>query len=118
MKIRLKRLIALFAVCLIFSAFFCSCSKKDNYPDATKDFFVNDFANVLSDSTKNEIMSRSAALSENENVKAQAVVATVKTTGNEEISDYALNLGRKWGIGDKDKDNGVLILLATEQRKI
>lgn len=118
MKKNFKKFSGLLALLLVIQALFCSCSESQKYPDATKEFFVNDFANVLSDSTKSEIMSRSAALSENEEVKAQAVVVTVKDTGDEEISDYALNLGREWGVGDSEKNNGVLIVLATEQREI
>ena len=119
MKIRFKRFLSLFAVIILIIVPLCGCSiEESGYPKATSDFFVNDFAGVLSDQTKSEIMSRSAALSENEKVKAQAVVVTVKDTGGEDIADYALNLGREWGVGDKDKNNGVVILLATEQREI
>lgn len=119
MKTSFKKILSLFAVVILTLFSFCGCSSEESgYPKATSDFFVNDFAGVLSDQTKSEIMSRSAALSENEKVGAQAVVVTVKDTGGEDIADYALNLGREWGVGDKDKNNGVVILLATEQREI
>ena len=119
MKINFKKFLSLFAVIILIIVPLSGCSSEESgYPKATSDFFVNDFAGVLSDQTKSEIMSRSAALSENEKVKAQAVVVTVKDTGGEDIADYALNLGREGGVGDKDKNNGVVILLATEQREI
>jgi len=46
------------------------------------------------------------------------VVVTVKDMGGMTVEDYAHRLFRKWGIGDRDRDNGVLILVALEERKI
>jgi uncharacterized protein len=59
--------------------------------------------------------------------KAQAVyaqtgrafaVATVKSLEGYPIEDYAYRLGRAWGLGQKDKDNGVLLLVAPNDRKV
>ena len=51
--------------------------------------------------------------------KAQAtvVVATVKSTDGEDIFNYSVEMYQKWGIGQKGKDRGVLILLAVQDRK-
>ena len=49
---------------------------------------------------------------------AQLVVLTVDSTDGEDISDYAVEVGRKWGIGSKDKNNGVLIVLSVSDRKV
>ena len=46
------------------------------------------------------------------------VTVTVKSLNGEEPADYALNLGRQWGVGQKDNDNGVVILLSTAERQI
>ncbi len=97
----------------------CSGSKKaqkDLYPEPTDKFFVNDFANVISDTAEEEIYSRGVAL--NNKTEAQAVVVTVDTVGDEEIADYALKLGRDWGIGAEKEDNGILILLAVADREV
>ena len=51
--------------------------------------------------------------------KAQAsvVVVTIKSTDGEDIFDYSVELYQKWGIGQKGKDRGVLILLAVQDHK-
>lgn len=48
----------------------------------------------------------------------QVVVATVKSLGGNTIEDYGYQLGRHWGIGQKDKDNGVILLVAPNDRKV
>lgn len=48
----------------------------------------------------------------------QVAVAVVKSTGNATLENYSIDLARSWGIGDKDKDNGVLILIALEDRTL
>lgn len=47
----------------------------------------------------------------------QIAVLTVTTLQNESIEDVANQVFRTWGIGDKDRNDGVLILIATEDRK-
>lgn len=48
----------------------------------------------------------------------QIVVATVKDLQGYSIADYANRLGRHWGIGQKDKDNGVVLLIAPNEREV
>jgi uncharacterized protein len=48
----------------------------------------------------------------------QIVVVTVKSLQGYEIEEFAYQLGRKWGIGQKDKDNGVLLVVAPNERKV
>lgn len=48
----------------------------------------------------------------------QVAVAVVRTTGNRSIEDYGIDLAREWGVGEKGDDNGVLLLIATEDRKL
>lgn len=48
----------------------------------------------------------------------QLVVVTVKSLQGYEIEEFALQLGRKWGIGQKGKDNGVLLVVAPNERKV
>ena len=49
---------------------------------------------------------------------AQVVLVTVETLNGETPAEYALELGRKWGVGNKDSDNGIVVLLSTEEREI
>ena len=49
---------------------------------------------------------------------AQVVVLTVTTLDGNDITEYAMEIARAWGIGDKEEDNGVLILLSTGDREV
>ena len=84
-------------------------------PQPTSDFYVNDFANVLSDSTEKMILQDSAALADK--TGAQVVVVTIDSLDGQVLETYSLDLLRSWGIGAKDKNNGVLILLSIGDRK-
>ena len=85
-------------------------------PEPTDNFFVNDFANVISNENEKEIMQIGADLYKQ--TTAQIVVVTIDSLDGEEIRDYALQLGREWGIGDNNKNNGIVILLSVNDRKV
>lgn len=82
----------------------------------TKEFYINDNASVLSEETCAYILEHSASLASE--TGAQLVVLTVSSLDGKPINKYALDIARSWGIGNAEKDNGVLILLATEDREI
>ena len=48
----------------------------------------------------------------------QIAVAVIDSTGNATLENYSIDLARTWGIGDKEKDNGVLLLIALEDRTL
>lgn len=48
----------------------------------------------------------------------QLVLLTLQTLQGYEIEEYAYQLGRHWGIGQKGKDNGVLLIVAPNERKV
>ena len=79
-------------------------------------FYANDYANVLTDETEKLIVESSASLAQQ--TGAQIVVLTVDTLGGADAADYALKIGREWGIGDDEKNNGLLILLAVQDGEI
>ena len=106
--------IAVAAVLLLLASVGAAAAKK--YPEPTDRFFINDYADVIDSSAEEEIYSRAAALYEK--TGAQAVVVAAKNLGGEEPAEYALGLGRQWGVGDKKKNNGVVILFALEERQI
>lgn len=82
----------------------------------TYDFYVNDYANVLSEDTENHIL-RAVTQLEAE-TSAQICVVTINSLDGADIFEYSLELFRGWGIGDEEKDNGVLILLSVEDREM
>jgi uncharacterized protein len=48
----------------------------------------------------------------------QLVVVTLKSLQGTVIEDYGYQLGRRWKIGQKDKDSGVLLIVAASERKV
>ena len=85
-------------------------------PSHTDIFYVNDYADVLSDETESQILSTAVDLERQ--TGAQVVVLTVNSLEGEEISDYAVETFRDWGIGDEESDNGVLIVLSVGDREM
>ncbi len=54
----------------------------------------------------------------NDSSSNQVAIVVVRSIGDYPIEDWALEIGRKWGIGRKAKNNGVLILVSLEPKKI
>jgi uncharacterized protein len=77
--------------------------------------YVNDFAGVLDAATQARLNDLCHAVEQK--AQAQIAVVTVKSTDGEDVFSYAVDLYQKWGIGKKGSDRGVLILLATQDRK-
>ena len=86
---------------LLIALTLCGCDLTEGYPTPTDRFFVNDFADIISDEYENEIYNDAANLYNK--TTAQVVVITVDDLNGEEIADYALNIGREWGVGMKRK---------------
>jgi uncharacterized protein len=94
----------------------CAPVYAADYPDPTSEFFVNDFAGVLSRETREDIQRIGKSLEDL--TTAQVVVVTVPSLDGDDIDNYAYQLFKRWGIGQKGKDNGVLILNAVSERQL
>lgn len=81
----------------------------------TSDFYVYDGADVLSSETESYIITTNRELESK--TGAQIVVVTVPSLEGQALEEYAVALFRAWGIGDKEKNNGVLLLCALEERQ-
>ncbi len=82
---------------------------------------VVDQADLLDPAQEAALTERLAALEANSN--RQLVVATISNLQDYPIEDYGYKLGREWGIGqaengDAEKDNGVILLVAPNDRKV
>ncbi len=77
--------------------------------------YVNDFANVLSNTSRTEINRIAQSLAENQGV--ELAVVTIPSIEPETPEYYAVELFSKWGIGGPE-DSGLLILVVTESRDI
>jgi uncharacterized protein len=99
-------LLALFALAVPASA--------QTFPQLTGR--VVDDAHLLTPAQVQDLTSKSAALEASKG--AQLVVATVPSLQGYPIEDYGYRLGRAWGIGEKGKDNGVILLVAPNEHKV
>ena len=81
----------------------------------TIDFYVNDYAGLLNSETKDYIINTNRSLYNQ--TGAQIVVVTVQKLEGVSIEEYATELFRNFGIGDANKNNGVLFLLALKERE-
>ena len=70
---------------------------------------VSDYANVLNTAQRQEMEQRLRDL--DDSTGNQIVVVTLTDLEGYDIADYATQLGRKWGVGHKDKNNGVVIVV-------
>ena len=77
--------------------------------------YINDYTNLINEGTKGYVSSVGKELEEKTTV--QAVVVIVKSLEGRDIESYAKDIFRRWGIGQKGKDNGLLILLSTSDKK-
>jgi uncharacterized protein len=77
---------------------------------------VADYASILDAGTEATLARISQSLWQQ--AQFALVIATVPSIGEESIEEYSSFLYEKWEIGAKDKDEGALILLSMEQRKI
>lgn len=111
-----KSITYLFILSLLL-LFFTKVHALPSIPNPTESFYVNDFSNVLTPETKGFITKINEQLSSTKE-KPQVVVSTVKTLDDYTVEEYATKMFEKYKIGNSQYDNGVLILLATEDRKI
>ncbi|HQG07572.1 MAG TPA: TPM domain-containing protein [Dysgonamonadaceae bacterium] len=70
---------------------------------------LNDFAGIFSDSQKATLEQKLRAY--NDSTSTQIYVVTVNDLGGYPASDFAFKLGEEWGIGQKSKNNGAVILI-------
>jgi uncharacterized protein len=77
--------------------------------------YVNDFAHVLDPNTVAQLDNICQQI--DQKAHAQIAVVTIKSLDGSDIESYAVDLFKKWGIGAKATDRGVLILLATQDHR-
>ena len=115
MKHKLVSKSAIIIALIFVLAFALGCAKAENIPLSDEGAYALDKSGVLSAETKNHIALYNQYLEES--CGAQICVVTIPTmdyVGYDDIENYAYDLFNAWGIGDKDEENGVLLLLVTD----
>jgi uncharacterized protein len=93
------------------------CGMAQEFPPAPNPpRLVNDLTGTLSADEVAQLEKKLLAYSDS--TSTQVSIVLMGSVGIYDISDYAFQLGEKWGIGGKGKDNGLLILAAMEDRKV
>lgn len=110
---KIRRFAFLLTLFLFFTSIVHAAPKL---PEPTNLKYVNDYAGILTADTKNKIVSAGEELFKK--TGAEVAVAVIDTTGDLSVEEYGYELFKKWGIGTKGKDNGVLLLVAVEDRKL
>jgi len=105
---------ALLLACVLLLGLCVATFAADEFPALTGR--VTDQANVIPAQARDAIETKLKDLETKSGI--QLVVATVSTLNGDEIEPYANQLFRTWKLGEKDKNNGVLLLVAPNQRKV
>lgn len=106
----MKKLIILFLFTLSYSF-----GHAQDFP-ATSKTLVTDYTQTLTAEQKAQLEQKLVAF--DDSTSSQIAVVLIKSIGDYDINEYALELGRKWGIGGKSKNNGVILLIAIGDRKL
>src|SRR6201996_82897 len=77
---------------------------------------VTDFTNTLSAEDKQRLENKLVAFDDSSST--QIAVVIIKSVGDYDINEYGQQLGRKWGIGQKGKNNGIVIVVAIADHKM
>lgn len=99
---------------LLLSLLIATSAAAYDFPSLTGR--VVDQAGLLSESAQTEL---TALLASHEDATTnQVVIATINSLDGADIDDYGVQLAREWAIGQKGKDNGVVLLIAKNDRKM
>lgn len=111
-------------ILLIFSLFFIfsldiSINAQDDIEsilNSKPEGYVADFANVISLQDKQQIHLLCSIIDNNS--QNQVAVVTVNSLGLYSIEEFSYKLLEKWGVGEKESNNGILVLLALNEKKV
>lgn len=101
---------------LLFSFVLDGFAQAEIPPKPKVQTSVYDGAKLLSGYEKNALEQK--LINYADSTSTQIVVATVKTINGEDIALYAAQWAQKWGIGQATEDNGILVLVAKDDRKL
>lgn len=96
---------------IIFSA----AAQENDFPQKSNRL-VNDYADLLNN--QEEMQLERKLISYYDTTSTQIAIVTITSLGGYDVMDYAIQLGELWGVGGSEFDNGVLILVAKDERKL
>ena len=107
----------MFKKILIFSALFflAFAGFAQDYP-AKSNTLVTDYTNTLSADEKQRLEDKLVAF--DDSTSTQIAVVMMRSIGDYDVNEYATELGRRWGVGHQGKNNGIIVLVAKDDRKL
>jgi uncharacterized protein len=103
------------AVCFILAVFSIPVFAQQLPDKPNPPRLVNDFAKIFNAEEAGMLEQKLVAY--NDSTSTQIVIVTVTSLDGYPVDDYSFQLGNKWGIGQKGKNNGILVLIAKDDRK-
>ena len=103
---------AALALCLGVAT--AACGASGGLPEFSAP--VVDDAGVVDDAVENSLNAKLEQF--RTTVGPQIAVLVVGSTGNQSIEDYSIDVAREWGVGDAQRDDGVLLVIAIDDRKL
>ncbi|MFD2610923.1 TPM domain-containing protein [Paenibacillus gansuensis] len=107
--------VCILALCMLFLVT-AGVAAAPQIPPPVGDIYIQDRANVLSQEQRQALTAIGRSL--DDQTGAQVAVLTIETLGGEAPEDYANAAFRKYQLGDREKNNGVLLLLAMQEHEI
>ncbi len=114
-----KRKVTLFLMWLFVIATLVGCSTEANQisvPITKQDVFIYDQGDFLDDTVEEKVNNMLVQLEEKTTI--EFAVITIPSLNSMTIEDYAMDLGNELGIGKKEEDNGILLLISKEDTKV
>ena len=103
-------------ITLVFSFLLLGCLAFAQEFPPKSNTLVTDFTNTLTTEEKQRLEDKLVAFDDTSST--QIAVVIIKSVGDYDINEYGVQLGRKWGIGQAGKNNGILLLVALGDRKM
>lgn len=113
LKTATQRLLVLF---IVVTAGALSVFAQEIPPKPNPPVLVNDLAKVLTEDQKNTL--ENYLVQYDDTTSNQIVVLTVPTLNGYEPEEYALKVLRDWGVGNKETNNGIVVLVAVNDRRM
>lgn len=108
-----REMIKIWVPILLVLLLFIQIAGAVNYPQLTE--HLTDNANIIDNEYKQKITDLAESIEKNTTV--EIAVLTIESLEGDTPENYAINTFRKSGVGKKDKNNGLLILVAKNDRK-
>lgn len=112
---RRNRSFLTFVTAILLSLAYYTAFAQNIPPRPNPPRLVNDLANMLSPQQAGALEQKLVAY--NDSTSTQIAIVTVPTVGDYDMVQYAVKLGRTWGVGGSEFNNGVVILIAANDHK-